>query len=621
LKPLEGLDKYFTDFEGKFQGRLGAVIPLRFAQTDARIAGASARYDCRVKVEYQKDLMRLIEEGMILAIENFKSVPEEGKRYTLTEISRIFPEHFGLRGLSDYSYYPMQFEIIQQSVSDWRSNDKSSMMIQIQSIPINYDFILKDGEIQYEKGFTYPVVGEVVHVLNKDMINQMYNQRVLDKMGIDLKSIPDVPDAKKNPRLGTIKMFEASKAKIPIFVDYENLVRYHFGIFAFTGGGKSNLLSNILRRLVYHGEDTKIVIFDISCEYPFLLMDVFADEDIPSRIILEAPIENEQQLYESCVKPREFEKDERSKLGFRRILDLDRIAFYRRPRLIVPTYAQFIEDINKQKKESADKPLYIQALDNIYQEVLDYMVSNKLSESNPISEDFVTLISAKATDIVNTLKVSTKSNVHAWATTRLTLLETIKRARQEEPGKGLTTEEIQKLIEGPMKIICLSIPDPYTIKKLTIDLCKEFLRKRKRQFKVKPYILFVFDEAQEFIPSTSEARGIERQCTDEVETLLRQGRKYGLGGCIATQRIAYLNTNALQQLHTYFVGTLPRPYDRNLVSNTFTIDQTILEKTLEFAPGAWLLSSYIATGMENVPIFIEADNAENEIESYLSRFG
>jgi hypothetical protein len=32
------------------------------------------------------------------------------------------------------------------------------------------------------------------------------------------------------------------------------------------------------------------------------------------------------------------------------------------------------------------------------------------------------------------------------------------------------------------------------------------------------------------------------------ETLLRQGRKYGLGGCIATQRIAYLNTNALQQL-------------------------------------------------------------------------
>ena len=117
----------------------------------------------------------------------------------------------------------------------------------------------------------------------------------------------------------------------------------------------------------------------------------------------------------------------------------------------------------------------------------------------------------------------------------------------------------------------------------------------------------------------TNSRGIDKECSQSVETLLRQGRKYGLGGCIATQRIAYLNTSALQQLHTYFVGTLPRPYDRNVVSNTFTIDQQILEKTLEFAPGEWLMSSYIATGIENVPIFIVADNSENEITSFIEK--
>jgi hypothetical protein len=58
---------------------------------------------------------------------------------------------------------------------------------------------------------------------------------------------------------------------------------------------------------------------------------------------------------------------------------------------------------------------------------------------------------------------------------------------------------------------------------------------------------------------------------------------------------------------------------RALVSKTFLIDKCISEKTLEFAPGDWLLSSYIATGIENVPIFIKADNAEKEIEKYLSR--
>ena len=34
--------------------------------------------------------------------------------------------------------------------------------------------------------------------------------------------------------------------------------------------------------------------------------------------------------------------------------------------------------------------------------------------------------------------------------------------------------------------------------------------------------------------------------------------------------------------------------------------------TSEYVPDEWLLSSYIATGMENIPIFIIADHAENE---------
>ena len=35
------------------------------------------------------------------------------------------------------------------------------------------------------------------------------------------------------------------------------------------------------------------------------------------------------------------------------------------------------------------------------------------------------------------------------------------------------------------------------------------------------------------------------------------------------------------------------------------------------APEEWMLSSYIATGMENVPISIKADNAEEEINKFL----
>jgi DNA helicase HerA-like ATPase len=593
------------------------VIPRFYAGAEETKLTGSSRYQCRIKVEYQKNLMGLLEEGILLAVKNFKQPEQGSERFTLMEISRVWPEHFGLRGLSDHGYYPMQFEIIEQSEDDWQTDDKSTMMIQIDAVPINYDLILDEKcAFSFVKGFSYPVVGSPSYVLNSDMINRMYNQKIAENLGVDPTKTSG--DARTDPRLGLIKMFEASKTAIPIYVDFEKLVRYHFGVFAFTGGGKSNLMSNILRRLLLHDKDTKIVIFDISCEYMFLLLDVLADPKVPAKIILEHRIDSVQQFFNNVVKPREYETDERTKAGLQRIMNQGKLAYYTKPRQQIPTYSQFIEELDEQRKSSTDKPHYMNAIDKIHDAILEYIEEHGLVENQQVDEGFVNHIAEVASSAVEEFKVHDKSGLYAWGTTRSTIIDVIKKGRQKETQKtvGLTAEKIRELLEDkPTRILCISISDPYTIKDLAIELTQDLLVRRKRKFQVKPFILLVFDEAQEFISSNSV--GIDAKCSTHVETLLRQGRKYGLGVCIATQRLAYLNTNALQQLHTYFVGTLPRPYDRELVSDTFMIDKGILEKTLEFAPGEWLLSSYIATGMENVPIFIKADNAENEIEKYL----
>ena len=620
MKPQEEnkLNNYcFTDFQGRFNARLAAVIPRFFAGAEETKLTGSSRYQCRIKVEYQKNLMGLLEEGILLAVKNFKQSEQGSVRFTLMEISRVWPEHFGLHGISDHGYYPMQFEIIEQSEADWQTDDKSTMMIQIDAVPINYDLILDEKRaFSFVKGFSYPVVGSPCYILNGDMINRMYNQRIAEKLGVDPTKTSG--DARTDPRLGLIKMFEASKIAIPIYVDFEKLVRYHFGVFAFTGGGKSNLMSNILRRLLLHDKDTKIVIFDISCEYMFLLLDVLADPKVPAKVILEHRIDSIQQFFNNVVKPREYETDERTKAGLQRMMNQGKLAYYTKPRRQIPTYSQFIEEIEEQRKSSTDKPHYMNAIDKIHDAILEYIEEHGLVENQQVDEGFVNHIAEIASSTVEEFKVHDKSGLYAWATTRNTIIDVIKKGHQKETQKtaGLTAEKIRELLEDkPTRILCISISDPYTIKDLAIELTQDLLVRRKRKFQVKPYILLVFDEAQEFISSNSV--GIDAKCSTHVETLLRQGRKYGLGVCIATQRLAYLNTNALQQLHTYFVGTLPRPYDRELVSDTFMIDKGILEKTLEFAPGEWLLSSYIATGMENVPIFIKADNAENEIERYL----
>jgi len=611
----------FTDFGGRFHARLAAVIPRFFSGgEEAKTTGTSARYSCRVKIEYQKDLMGLLEEGMLLASRNFKHAEEGMERYTLMETSRVWPEHFGLRGLGDHGYYPMQFEIIEQSEEDWQTDDKSTMMIQIDAVPINYDLKLgNDCNFEFSKGFSYPVVGSSVFLLSGDMINRIYNKRIIDLNKIDVKRTTQ--DARLDPRLGTIKMFEAGETVIPIYIDFERLVRYHFGVFAFTGGGKSNLTSNVLRRILLHTQkDTKVVLFDLSCEYAFLLLDLIADPLFPAKIILEHRIDSVEQFYNSVVKPREYEYDERIKLALKRVMEQGKVGYYTKPKQKVPTYSQFMDELGAQRKDSIDKPHYINAIDEIHDAVLRYMEENGLSEAQEVNEAFVQFIDAIARESIERFKVHEKSGLFAWGTTRTTILNIIKRKSEKErlETTGLTIEKIRRFIEeDPARLLCISISDPFVIKELVISLTQELLARRKRKFQVKPYILLAFDEAQEFIPATGDAGGIDKKCSRQVETILRQGRKYGIGVCVSTQRIANLNTNALQQLHTYFVGTLPRPYDRMLISDTFMIDKGILEKTLEFSPGEWLLSSYIATGIENVPIFIKADNAENEVEKYL----
>jgi hypothetical protein len=613
--------RLFTDFEGAFEGRLARVIPVA-ANYTSEWSGSAARYDCRIKIRYNKELMAQLEEGMLLAVKNFRgqskrAIKEGLERYTVMVISKVWPLHYGLGGVSDSHYFPLQMEIIEQSVPDWSTDDQATMMVHMNAVPINYDLIIhRNGEIEFRKGFSYPLVGERAYVIDMETVDLIYNARVKEAIGYQKKTTSS--DPKKDPRVGVLRMFMESGQEIPIYVDLPKLVRYHFGVFSFTGGGKSNLLANLFRRVLYHDKETKLVIFDISCEYPFLLSDVFMDPKIESLIVLEDEAKTAENFARSVVKPRDFEEDDRANSVLREIYDKNKVTFYNRPLTQVPTYSSLLQEMSGIRTENSNRPTYVQAMDAIMDFLASFIDKAGKSEHEEIDIAFIDQLDSVAKQAMETYQVHDKSTVFAWATTRSTLKGVLSRA-QKAKSTGVTIKELMKKLSGPERVVCISIADPDTIRDLVIKLTSAALRYRKKSFEIKPQILFVFDEAQEFIPSN--ASGHLGQCSAAVERLLRQGRKYGLGGAIATQRIAYLNTNIMQQLHTFFVGTLPRPYDRTVVSSSFQIDLSILDKTLEFPPGSWLLSSYIATGLDSVPVFVKADNSEDVLRQHVESVG
>jgi DNA helicase HerA-like ATPase len=176
----------------------------------------------------------------------------------------------------------------------------------------------------------------------------------------------------------------------------------------------------------------------------------------------------------------------------------------------------------------------------------------------------------------------------------------------------LVNEILDESTDSP-KLFVINLPEADVARYFCSEIIDRIFRKRKSSFTLIPRIVFVFDEAQEFIPAEKRREDGTDSSSRAVERLLRHGRKYNLNGWISTQRIAHLNTNALQQLHSYFVSTMPRPYDRQLISDTFAIDDAFMDRTLIFQNGDWLMTSFKATNTQNVPVFFHAINNDDFI--------
>ena len=65
-------------------------------------------------------------------------------------------------------------------------------------------------------------------------------------------------------------------------VNIEKLIHFHVGTFAFTGAGKTNLTSMVIRKALKVVPDLKVVIFDVSSEYGIHILDVL--NDYPSQV-------------------------------------------------------------------------------------------------------------------------------------------------------------------------------------------------------------------------------------------------------------------------------------------------------------------------------------------------
>ena len=92
-----------------------------------------------------------------------------------------------------------------------------------------------------------------------------------------------------------------------------------------------------------------------------------------------------------------------------------------------------------------------------------------------------------------------------------------------------TTELVNEILKDNAdspKLFVINLPEADVARYFCAEIIDRVFRKRKCSFTLTPRIVFVFDEAQEFIPAEKRKEDGTDSSSRAVERLLRHGRKY-----------------------------------------------------------------------------------------------
>ncbi|RLG61732.1 hypothetical protein DRN84_03070 [Candidatus Geothermarchaeota archaeon] len=577
----------YHELDKNFDGKLRHYSIER---TTARLRGEEVTFSegiAYIDAVFNLEIFDHLHEPNLIGIERILSSGEVA--HIIFEVVGVRPRHYEMPSLTPDVPPVLKWEYLDNIGKSWLSGGENWM--EIIAVHTGYMMKVKDDNLVFEKTKLSPLAGSRAHILSQSVIKEMVCKEKSEKY-VDV--------------IGTLIGYN-----IELSVDLYSLFKYHTGFFGFTGSGKSNLISFLIRKLLDKIPDLKVVIFDISGEYTVHLIDKIVASKSP--VYTNEAINNER-FADSQVIPETLSSIDGIENKIKELLKEVNLNLIEAEKSVL-TIGMLINYLG----EIPDKyPYLIRYYDNIKS------LLRKLDKS----ESFVKVLNKEENRdlreqvVDNLVAIKNGLSQRSGLATGIThILQDLSSEYSEEEKEAVYHVDavVNDIVnnKGYPQLTVFYIPDPLAARKIASDFINIMFSIKK--FKgVGNKVLVVFDEAQEFIPDRVRTDDYTYQSNIAVEMLLRQGRKYLVGGWIATQRLAHLNTNALQQLHSYFISTLPRSYDRNVVSDAFSVSRSVIDKVTELDTGEWIFVSYKATKTKNIPVEIKTPNNEDILIKKLS---
>jgi DNA helicase HerA-like ATPase/ribosome-binding protein aMBF1 (putative translation factor) len=130
---------------------------------------------------------------------------------------------------------------------------------------------------------------------------------------------------------------------------------------------------------------------------------------------------------------------------------------------------------------------------------------------------------------------------------------------------------------------------------IVYKLVKDLFNERKKG-NIPPFFL-VIEEGHNYIPERTYG---ETKSSSILRQAFAEGRKFGLGICIVSQRPSRIEKNALSQVNTQIILNVTNPHDVKAISNSVEGINSESEKEIRNLP----VGTAMITGVVDTPIFV-----------------
>jgi hypothetical protein len=615
-------------------------------------------YRATIWFEYTRALFNQIREGSLVAVRNFndraRNQPDHpGERtatyeeYSILQIDQVHPWHYAIQGSGDRGYPAFNVAAAESARRDWVEWDEQNRddvtRIRCEAIPLRLAFVRPDQANQLPSTFpdrSKPMPGYEVRVLRPAMTQAIINHGLVADQCI---------------HLGT----HLVQPEVAVNLSVPEMLSLHFGVFGFTGAGKSNLLSTVVRECLTRQPSRdgrsvfKMMLFDLMDEYTGLVIDQLSAHPY-SQLIICGRETVDEVLYRACqtvaADPHLANARTQTIVGDAARAWAERITLPAELRSLRQHYVGPLAELIRQGKVRFYEPLAQQGqtfnIDSgtllgglgarAYGDVptTQQRIQQLRQDIDPLLQQARQATGQQRDGFLEQIIQTMESAAPSTDTGRRAVENAIRTLRQQTGTRGPLANGISVF---PAQVVGLLNYQPLqnrgtyqpsltvvigeheeAIASFARQIINDTFRNRRENSLLYPMISFVFDEADVFVSQQQNDSG---NLVAEAALLARRGRKFGLGLGISTQRIIYLDTSIMAQPHTYFISKLPRQSDRQRIAEAFAISEESLEQSFSFTAGQWLVASHDATGLKGTPFPVQLPNANHAIRAWLETSG